>query len=446
VAAGKLKAPVTWEPVIASLGERGLAPLASRALVAAGEGALPALADAWDLGLTPPVQVALARIVQGIGGPQAAALLRSHVAEGDERVRDATLEALDRVGYRAGEAELPELLERIGAEAADAAWANASLDDLELLQDGEALRAALELQFRQARSRVLCLLSFLYEPTALRRARDHLADTARDRRAYALEVLDVTLPRELKDMVLPLCEELRPGERRQRLAAVLPEPRLDHAERLRDVLACPLERVTPWTLAAAAYVVGRLGADGVSLAASLDRIAGLEQEPMVRETADWARGRLARRATQEAAGRFGEGGRPMLTVEKVVTLKSVPMFARASEEELADIAAILEEVAVREGETVFRKGDLGDSLYVIVEGRVRVFDEERTITELGERDVFGELALLDPEPRIATIAALEDTQLLRLDREAFAELMAGNIDIVRGVLGVLCERLRRVTY
>jgi CRP-like cAMP-binding protein len=84
-------------------------------------------------------------------------------------------------------------------------------------------------------------------------------------------------------------------------------------------------------------------------------------------------------------------------------------------------------------------------MYVIVEGRVRVFDDGRTINELGEREIFGELALLDPEPRSASCAALSDARLFRLDAETFSQLMAGNIEIVRGVLHVLCGRLRRVT-
>jgi CRP-like cAMP-binding protein len=133
----------------------------------------------------------------------------------------------------------------------------------------------------------------------------------------------------------------------------------------------------------------------------------------------------------------------MLTIEKVICLKAVPMFAEASEEILADVAAILEEREARAGEVILRQGDPGDSMYVIVHGQVRVFDGARTITELGEHDIFGELALLDPEPRVASVAAVTDTRLFRLDREGFAELMAGNIEIVRGVLHVLCERLRR---
>jgi len=73
---------------------------------------------------------------------------------------------------------------------------------------------------------------------------------------------------------------------------------------------------------------------------------------------------------------------------------------------------------------------------------VRVYDGTRTIVELGPKEIFGELALLDPEPRLASVAAATETRLFRLDRDSFAELMAGNIDVVRGVLHVLCERLR----
>ena len=133
----------------------------------------------------------------------------------------------------------------------------------------------------------------------------------------------------------------------------------------------------------------------------------------------------------------------MQTLERVLTLKSVEMFEQASEQVLAEVAEVLEEVEVKRGEVIFRRGELGDGMYVIVDGRVRVFDGDLTLGILGERDIFGELALLDPEPRSASIAALEDCRLFRLDREAFAELMAGNIEIVRGVLHVLCERLRQ---
>jgi CRP-like cAMP-binding protein len=184
----------------------------------------------------------------------------------------------------------------------------------------------------------------------------------------------------------------------------------------------------------AIYAAGELSLD---VAPEVARVAASGGAAIVTETARATLERL-RSGTREEK-------KPMLTIERVITLKAVDMFSRASEDVLAEVAGILEEVEVQAGEVVFEKGAAGDSMYIIVSGRVRVYDGERTIGELGPRDIFGELALLDPEPRLASITATTDAALLRLDREAFGELMAANIEIVRGVLHVLCERLRRAS-
>lgn len=130
------------------------------------------------------------------------------------------------------------------------------------------------------------------------------------------------------------------------------------------------------------------------------------------------------------------------TIEKVIILKGVRIFAETPDEILADVAQILEEVEYNQGETIFEKGELGDSKYIIIEGKVRVHDRENTLNFLGERDVFGEMALLDPEARVASVTAIEDTRLLRLDQEPFFELMQERIEVARGIIQVLTQYLR----
>jgi hypothetical protein len=277
----------------------------------------------------------------------------------------------------------------------------------------------------------LLLLSFVHDPVAILRAREALAHASREKRAYALEVLDVTVAADLKPRVLALLED--PGVAMRAAGADGPaaEPKTA-AERVREVATRPRAFVSAWTTACALYVAAHLGDEGwddVLDAAAEDASA------LVRETAAWARARLGN-------GEDTGGGGRMLTIERVICLKAVPMFAEVSDETLADVAELLGEVDYAKGQVVFEKGAEGDSLYVVISGRVRVYDGARTIVELGPKEIFGELALLDPEPRLASIAAVEDTRLFRLDRESFAELMAGNIEVVRGVLHVLCERLR----
>ena len=132
----------------------------------------------------------------------------------------------------------------------------------------------------------------------------------------------------------------------------------------------------------------------------------------------------------------------LLTLEKVMILKSVSIFATTPEELLAEIALSLEDVFLKDGEVVFQKGDLGTSMYIIVDGKVKVHNGDIEFAVLKERDIFGELAALDPEPRMASITAIKDTHLFKLEQEALYNLMSEHSDISRAIFHVLCDRLR----
>lgn len=88
------------------------------------------------------------------------------------------------------------------------------------------------------------------------------------------------------------------------------------------------------------------------------------------------------------------------------------------------------------------KDDPGISMYLIVGGRVRVHDGDRTLNELGDRDVFGEMAALDAVPRSASVTTIEETRLLRLDQDALYGIMSGRIEVVRVIIRMLSNRLR----
>ncbi len=132
----------------------------------------------------------------------------------------------------------------------------------------------------------------------------------------------------------------------------------------------------------------------------------------------------------------------LLTIEKVIILKTVNIFSETPEDLLVNIAAIVEEVEVPAGTQIIQKGDIGDYMYIIADGEVRVHDADRTIAHLGEREVVGDLALLDAEPRNASVTTVTDSLLLRLSQDAFYELLADHTEVVRGIIRVLARRLR----
>lgn len=139
---------------------------------------------------------------------------------------------------------------------------------------------------------------------------------------------------------------------------------------------------------------------------------------------------------------MSEAENASVNAERFAILKSVDIFSETPSEYLAEAVDLLQEVDAPAGETIINKGDLGTSMYVIVEGQVRVHDEERTLNYLGQGDVFGEMAALDPQPRSASVTAVSHARLFRLDQESLYELMTTKSGVTRGIVRILVQRLR----
>ncbi|MCZ6677133.1 MAG: cyclic nucleotide-binding domain-containing protein [Candidatus Poribacteria bacterium] len=131
----------------------------------------------------------------------------------------------------------------------------------------------------------------------------------------------------------------------------------------------------------------------------------------------------------------------LLPIEKVIILKTVDLFSQTPYPILAEIASILEEVTFKAGERIIEKGEIGNCMYIIISGQIRVHDGEQTRTYLGERAIFGEFAVLDSEPRTASVTAVEETRLFRIDQDVLYELMADRVEVAQGILRVLCQRV-----
>src|ERR1700722_14851396 len=101
--------------------------------------------------------------------------------------------------------------------------------------------------------------------------------------------------------------------------------------------------------------------------------------------------------------------------EKINVLKKVLLFKYVSDPILQELALTFEEKYVPAGNLIITKGELGNGMYIIAEGKVKVHEEDKFVAELQEGDVFGELAALVPEKRIASISATEDSILFKLD-------------------------------
>jgi len=136
----------------------------------------------------------------------------------------------------------------------------------------------------------------------------------------------------------------------------------------------------------------------------------------------------------------------LLSIEKAVFLKSAPLFAALEGEELAALADIALEHTYAPGEVIFEENQEPHHLYIVVQGKVEVFrrvnDHERPLAHLGEKECFGEMAILDEQPRSASVRAEEATTALKIDRESFHELIMERPQIAFAIFKILSGRLR----
>ena len=129
-------------------------------------------------------------------------------------------------------------------------------------------------------------------------------------------------------------------------------------------------------------------------------------------------------------------------------LRSVPLFASLTDDAAIEVRSLLATRDVSAGTQLFHKGDSGDAMYLIENGRVRIsiMDEDHkeiTLAELAQGDFFGEMSIIDGRQRSADAMVIDDARFAILSRPNFLAFVRSNPDVALGMLGALTDRLRR---
>ena len=129
-------------------------------------------------------------------------------------------------------------------------------------------------------------------------------------------------------------------------------------------------------------------------------------------------------------------------------LRQTPLFSGLDDDAADSLRSSLTEIRLDRGETLFREGDGGDRLYVVIDGKIKLGrsspdGRENLLAVLGPGQMFGELSLFDPGPRSATATAVTDVVMVSLGHEELNGWLTGHPDVARGLLNQLAARLRR---
>lgn len=418
---------------------------------------------------TPEIRSELAYILGKMKGQEALPTLVKLLQDRHWRVRWKVLKALEKQAARGpipleaqnalfAEAEAELEAYRLSLNCSHALLPSPQGDSATLLA------RTLEEDRLRIEERVFHILGILRGREQMLSIFERLRSGDSRQKADALEALDSLAPRKISGAILPLLEPA-------------PTPAGGKAYDKKVLFDSLLSNPKSWIRACAAW-----HADSLPDLADAGRMRALtaDEDRVVRETALYTGWRLygagwqddARKATaspdvvlRRAAARITqESGLPphsktlsvdggslmLLTIEKVMVLKSASIFQDVDTEEVAALADVALEQDYQEGEVIFEQGQAPHHLYVIIQGRVEVLRKmdstEHCVAVLGERECFGEMALLDDQPRSATIRAAARTSALKIDRESFRELLLERPQISLALIKMLCSRLRHSGY
>ena len=453
-----------------ALGEKQRWPAAADSLVALGPAVVPLVSAALHHAPGPAHLHRLATVLERLGTPASRAALVA-LAQGPNLFsRGVALRALRR--FAAVPAEAPVFEHLLRDEFALAAQLLAGL----AADARPALHAAVGYELLLLHQRVFSLLAQLYDAELVAMAQRNVAHAARERQANALEILDNLIPRPVYQGLQALLDDTPAAEKAQLFAGITANNQLlralnpngaDFSTRPAGVPADPLfagaeppeplpalllrrghKAFTTWTLGVALRTWQPTQPDAPAL------LLAYLQSPhaLLVESAQ-----LAAQVLADHTGRvvsvspFHAPAMPhsaaskarISALERVVVLKSTALFSQTPENVLSSIVPIMKEVTFHEGEEIFAKGDIGTSLFVVHDGQVGIFNGSQQLATFGPGDFFGELALLDTEPRSASAAALSKVLAFRLDQEDFYDLMEERGEVLRNILRMLCQRIRR---
>jgi hypothetical protein len=443
-AAGRLHKNDLLRLLAGQLTDRRYGRAVVQSLVTAGDAALPLLSGRVQTVTDSRLGVRLVSVFERIPGTGSRRMLLTLLRNPDRLIRGAAMKALEKRPPELEDAPVFQALLagewRLVQGLLQGAGKGAPADLIQCIQ--HELQGCLQT--------ILSLLLQLYDPEAVANVRTGLAHSSREKRAAAIEILENLVPHSLYHGLQALTDDLPWGDR-MRLVEGLAGKSSFSGPVQAFLLQEGRSSFSDWTLSVA---LRTLQPEAATTALILPYLKHPVQ--LLRESAAAAMQALPQYRLVLSAGKpaipisqlhsimdhsHSTGSIPHL--ERIMVLRSTRPFADTPEAILGSIVPIIREVSYPEGYEIFRKGDAGKCLYIIYTGQVDILDGHQHLAQFGPGDFFGELALLDTEPRSATAVAATPVLLLRIDQEDFYDLMEERPELLRNVMRLLCGRIRR---
>jgi CRP/FNR family transcriptional regulator, cyclic AMP receptor protein len=133
----------------------------------------------------------------------------------------------------------------------------------------------------------------------------------------------------------------------------------------------------------------------------------------------------------------------MLTsVDRLLFVRRVPIFQELRDDFIVRLASVMNELSFAANQPIFRQGEEGRSLFIVVSGRVKIHINDREVVVFPQGESFGEMAVFDAQPRSATATTLEPSDFLELTQEQLYDAIEETPEIALNIIRVLSRRIR----
>lgn len=252
LSAGKIKRFELWSGIIENLGNAEYGNTAAIAAISIGSSILPEIERHFSsLENKREASLRIIRIYKEIGGELSIKYLRNKIYHPDKDIRYHVLLALSELEYQATGSEHPAIKQTIDELAETMVWCMSSWFDVISGKPENPLHQALEQEIHEKKESIFLLLSLIFESKTIRYIRENIEGKDAKARMYAMEVCDMTVSADIKDLILSLFDEVSMKEKLERFLPLYPQQSLSMAERLSDIINKDYGKVNKWTKACA---------------------------------------------------------------------------------------------------------------------------------------------------------------------------------------------------
>ncbi len=405
------------------------------------------------------VKLRIVGIYGRVGGDEAIDLLWNKIDYPDFQVVFAVINSLSQCGFKAHGSQITRIKTALENDISNILWNLVALDKLRDQNDGkyDILIDALNEENEHNYTHIYMLMSMIFDQKSIQLVKENIESKTNEGTTYALELLDVFLPEDIKQKIIPILDDIPDNERVKRLQIYFPQLELKVSEVLRAIVNRDFSQTNRWTKACSFYSIGVSDFDADY---SLELIANLfNPDELMQETAAWVLHKKSPEMYRKNITRLNEKTQLKLNNKILDSFKEEDIHDLSSRYLKYDLVEFLKHSSTLKGLTGLFLSRLVDSLeelevnrdfeidlvnyktnhfFFVLRGRVILYDNNGNIDkEFFEGGYLGEFIFSSQKPKGYRLVITAGTHLLQIDKNRFYDLVCDDYEIAERILDMM---------